>query len=135
MGLVMGRKRLNDGSNPAVTSIPVASTGNKYTTAIDISRGTNFSLKLKATSSGTIDVLVKLEQSHVVPDTEGASDVKYVTPEGVSNIINLTDGNWREVALSPIAAKFMRLLLDGQGSNHASTVVEGYLTMQEETNR
>ena len=94
--------------------------------------GSSFALSLKAASSGTVDVKVKLEQGHVLPATEGSSDAKWVVPEGVSDLITLTDTNWHHLTVSPVALPFLRLLLDGQGSNDASTTIEAHLSQQQE---
>ena len=119
-------------SSGVATPIAVASTANAYTHTKKIQYGSSFALSIKAASPGVVDVAVKLEQGHALPATEGASDAKWVIPEGVSTLITLTDTNWHHLTISPVALPFLRLLLDGQGSNDAGTTIEAHLSQQQE---
>mgnify|MGYP001592155017 FL=1 len=119
-------------SNGVAQAIAVNAAADVRTHSKKLVYGGSFALSLKAASSGVVSVIVKLEQAHVLPTTEGSSDVKWVTPEGVSNLITLSDTNWHHLTLSPVALPFLRLLLDGQAGNDASTTITAFLSKQEE---
>lgn len=120
-------------NSAGATSIPVASTATVYTKAIPLTLGRYFALSYKATSDGDVDLKIELEQSHKLPTTEGASDASYVVGEGISDIeTNLTDEFWHHASVSPIPVKYGRLKITGQGTNHASTVIEALLSIQEQ---
>lgn len=107
-----------------VTSIPVASTGTAYSRPFRLQGAVKFGIELTATSSGAVDVVVELE---------GSSDgTNFKEPDGASDLINLTDevAHIKSFADAAIpATKWGRLKFTGQGSNHASTVVAGYINV------
>lgn len=117
----------------ATTPIPVASTGTVYTPIFELYGGENFGVGLLAASSGTIDVLVELEESmsDMADITSETADVDMVEPDGFPDVINLTDGLLHMKQLTPVPAKYGRFKLTGQGSNHSSTTVRIDLFRQE----
>ena len=109
-------------------AIPVATTATVYTPSRNVKASEKFGLYLKAASSGTIDVAVRLEVGMVPPTTEEAADTtNFSVPNGFSDIVNLVDSNaWqKELDLPPFA--YIRLKLVGQGSNDATTTVTAKL--------
>lgn len=111
------------------TDIAVASTNTAYSKAFKLpTAGDNFSIAIKATSDGTVSLLVQLEQSWINLTEiggEGIANVKYVIPENASNIFtDLDDADWHIIAHSPVASPYARFKLTGQGSNDATTEVE-----------
>ena len=114
------------------TSIAVASTDTVYTRAFSLKWGEYFGLSLKATSDASVDVNVELEQSWQVPTTEGASDSNWAEPEGMSDLINVTDETVHIMGLSPKPFAYGRLKMTGQGSNSGTTTVRARLSKQEQ---
>lgn len=107
----------------ATTPIPVGNTVTEYSQSFPLAPGENFGIKLLADSDGTVDVLVELEVSMDLPSTEGSADDNFVEPEGFADILNLTDEDVHIKSISAPYAKYGRLKLTGQGSNHSSTTV------------
>lgn len=113
------------------TTIPVNAAEQVYCKSMVTTYGETFGLSLKA-SGTTPDVRVRIQQSHVLPTTEGASDVKYTVPTGVTNpYVSLTTTAWIHMSLSIIALKFLRIHLDGNAGNGADVTVEAYVSVQE----
>ncbi len=104
--------------------IAVASTGTVYTKSLDLGYKEYFALFLTATSSGTVNVVVTLEQSYRTPRPEGVADTEWVAPEGASTIITLSDENSHITPISSMKAlPYFRLKLVGDTGNDASTTV------------
>ncbi len=113
-------------NSTGVVAIPVATTSNVYTPAIKVGGARDFAVELKAASSGTIDVSVKMEVSMSAPaaSEEAIDAVNWVVPDGLSEIKNLVNSTMfaADIAI-PAGFPYVRFLLDGQGSNDASTTV------------
>lgn len=107
-----------------VTSIAVATTGTAYSDTFQLQAGRVYSFDYQATSDGTVEVAVTLEQSNRLPTTESAADLKYVVPEDAAAFdIDIGDELAHIKAYAPAATKFARLKFVGAGSNHSSTVI------------
>ena len=113
-----------------VSPIPVASAGTVYTPAFVLGFAESFGVGLLATSDGTVDVLVELEESMTEPTSE-AADVDCVEPDGFADVLNLTNELMHIKQITPVPAKYGRFKLTGQGANHASTTVRIELFLQE----
>jgi hypothetical protein len=117
------------------TAIGVNADEQIYTKSMQTTYGEVFALAIKATGT-TPNVKIHLQQSHVPPTTEGASDAKWVVPTGVTDpLLTLTDTNWHHIAISPIALKYMRLHLDGQAGSGADVTIEAHISRQEKWGR
>lgn len=115
-------------NSTGVIEIPIASTATVYTRSINVKMGEYFAFAYKATSDGAVKLKIEIEQSHVAPTTEEASDLKWVTPEGFSAIESaLADENWHIAKIEPICLPFLRLKITGLGAplaNDASTTLQ-----------
>lgn len=119
---------LADGS----TSIAVASTATVYTKAFKLAYAEYFSLFYKATSDGTVNAKLEIEECWELPSTEGSQDDDFVVPEGMSIIDTVTDETQHCKSLSPIVAEYARLKITGLAGNDASTTFRIRLGHQED---
>ena len=104
--------------------IPVATTAVIYTPIFELHAGWAFGVQAKATVvSGTPDIKIELEHCMTAPTYEAADTANAVIPDGFSAVITLTDELVHIKALSPVAAKYGRFKLTGQGSNPATATV------------
>ncbi len=104
------------------TSIAVGSTTTYYTKSFPLPKNRFFGLDILLSSSGTPDVKFELEEGNSRPDTENSSDAdEWAVTDTISGGISDTVAHIIEVA--PIAAKYGRIKITGQGSNHSSTTV------------
>lgn len=106
-----------------VAEIPVASTATVYTKSFMIGNVESMGLLAKATSDGSVQVLIEMEIGPAVPTTEGAADSNYFEAEGYPDIMTLVDEINHLKPITPIPMKYARFKLTGQGSNHSSTTV------------
>lgn len=104
--------------------IAVASTNTIYSNSMNLKQGYAFALMYKATSDGTVNVQMDIEQSDSKPITEGVTDTDWVTPENVATFDTITDENWHIKAFSPLATSYARAKFTGLGSNDASTTMQ-----------
>ena len=104
-----------------------------YSKSFKLTNRTQFSIWLKAAGT-TPRMDVFLEQSYVLPATEGASDANWVVPEGNSPIINdLADTNAHIVAnIAPAVMPYGRLKLVPNSGNSANTTLQAVLGVQSE---
>lgn len=113
-----------------ISPIAIAGEVTVYTPHFVLRGGDAFGINVLAASSGTVDLLVQLEQSESVPTLE-ASDVESVIPEGFANIINLTDKLVHIKQVTPIPQTYGRLKITGQSGNDASTTIRIKMFIQE----
>ena len=119
-------------NSSGVTSIPVAGTATVYTRSFSLRYAAYFALAYKATSDGNVNLKIELEQSWTDPTTEGSADANYVVPEGASEVdAGLTDENWHNVSLSPVAVPKARFKITGLSGNDDSTVLQLKLSLQQ----
>ena len=103
-----------------------------YTKAIKIAQGMYYGLHLKALSaSSTPTIKIELEQSSVLPTTEGSADGTYVVPDGVSAIYsNLNDEIWHVKSFTPVPMTYCRFKLTGLTGNPADATLQLKLFVQ-----
>jgi hypothetical protein len=101
--------------------IAVASTGAARTTYFALPKNNAFGVEIRFSSSGAVDVKVDLEEGNVPPATDKASDAAWVIGDAIST--GIVDTNTKILKVTPVVAKFGRILFTGQGSNHASVKV------------
>ena len=115
---------------------PVAGTANVNSHSIKIAGLRSLSVSIRAKSStGTPDLDIYLEQTHIKPVTEGEAigvDNGWQAPVGSSKLADITTETWQHFTVSPVALPYMRLLLDGQGANPADCTVEIWITRQQD---
>ncbi len=127
--------QLVDGAAGNANPIPVASTGTKYTKAINVSFAQYFSISYQLASTGTPDVQIDMEESvdGKEPVTEGASSSNFIIPGAISSIVtDEVTKTWKFVTLGPITARWIRFKLTGKNSNPADTTLNGYIHLQEQ---
>lgn len=112
----------------APSNVAIATTGTARTISVPLPRGASFSVELLFSSPGDVDVLVDAEEGNERPATEQVADANLVVPEStvgasVGRIGSITDENVHIINFSPVVAGVFRLLLTGQGSNNANTVL------------
>ena len=134
MGYRVSSGQLVDGAAGNANPIPVASTGVKYTKAINVEYSQFFSLSYQLTGA-TPDVQIDMEESvdgnH--PVTEGAASANFIIPASINSIVaDETTNNWKMVTLSPLTARWIRFKLTGKNSNPSTTTLNGYLHEQSE---
>jgi len=104
--------------------IAVAPTAVIYTKSINLKRGEFFAIWYKATSEGTVNIKIEIEQSYKLPTTEGAVDTDWVVPESMSAVIAaLDDENAHCESINPIAMPYLRLKITGGVGNDATTTL------------
>ena len=116
-----------------VTPIPVASDGVVYTPSLPIMGGEAWSATLLAASDGDVDLKVELEQGEAVPGTEEAVSTDWVEPDGMADILNVTDKVLHKKQVTPIPGMYCRFKITGQGTNDATTTIRIDLFRQEQT--
>lgn len=126
-------KAIQDGATD-VFDIPCGSTGVYYSRAIPIRLGKFFAAMWKATSSGTTTLKIEYEVGKKLPTTEGSADaVNWCTPDSASDVdTSLADENLHSDAVNPPAFPYMRFKITASGGNDASTVLNLWLSVQEE---
>ena len=134
MGYRVSSGKLVDGVAGNANPIPVASTGVKYTKAINVEYSQFFSLSYQL-AGATPDVQIDMEESvdGNPPINEGASSTNFIIPASISSIVaDETTNNWKMVTLSPLTARWIRFKLTGKNSNPSTTTLNGYLHEQSE---
>lgn len=115
------------------TAIAVASQAVVYTKATLTAWSEYFGLAYKAVSSnGTPDVTIQIEESWVLPSTEGSSDSNWVIPVSMSDVhTNLTAETYQIKTISLVPMPYLRFKITGNAGNNADTIVTIYLTTWE----
>jgi hypothetical protein len=135
MGYRVSSGQLVDGAAGNANPIPVASTGVKYTKAINVEYSQFFSLSYQLASTGSPDVQIDMEESMDgnPPVTEGAASANFIIPASITPMVtDETTKNWKMVTLSPLTARWIRFKLTGKNANPADTTLNGYLHEQSE---
>jgi len=130
MGYRVSSGQLVDGAAGNANPIPVASTGVKYTKAINVEYSQFFSLSYQLASTGSPDVQIDMEESMDgnPPVTEGAASANFIIPASITPMVtDETTKNWKMVTLSPLTARWIRFKLTGKNANPADTTLNGYL--------
>jgi len=120
-------------------AIAVNATADVYSNSFSIKYANAMVLMYKATvTTGTPDVDVYLEQSSRLPaGTSGGGEGEAGNAtdgwhQVGSKIADITSESWGSVTLSPVTLPYLRIKLDGQGSNPSTCTVELRLGLQEE---
>lgn len=114
----------------------IVSTANAYTHSKKIRMGQKFCLAYRAKSTvGTPDIDLYLEQTHIDPATvttgeNAAGDADNGWVQDATKKADITDENWHQITISPLALPFLRFLCDGQGANPADCTLELRLSVQ-----
>lgn len=125
----------SDGSGD---NVAVASTATVYSRGVNIPYAEAFCLSIRAqVASGTPDVDLYVEQTHVNPDgqTQGAAGdgtTGWGQVEGAAKALDITDTNWHHLTISPAVLPYLRLKAIGQGTNPASCTLEAYIHQLED---
>lgn len=117
------------------TSIAIASAATVYTKSFTMTMAEYYALCYKATSDGTVQLRIQLEQSYKLPATEGSADANWVVPENMADIEAadaLDDETQHHKVLNPICLEYGRFKITGGSSNHSSTVIRMLLSRQED---
>ena len=107
--------------------VTVGTTDTVFTKSQPLPRDASFSVELRFSSGGVVDVLVDVEQGNVRPTTEESADTtNYAIPENTSGssvgrVANIVNEVNHIINFSPVVSGFIRLKLTGQGSNAADT--------------
>jgi len=114
------------------TSILVSSTDVVYTKAFSLTKGEYFALSYKATSTvGSPSLLIELQQSYALPETEGLTDANWVEPENMPDIeSDLTAETQKHKSFSPLPLPYGRLKITGSATNREDTTLEIKLNKQ-----
>jgi hypothetical protein len=121
--------------------IPVAETANVYSRSQKIDHAKTFCLSVMAVvESGTPDVDLYLEQTHIDPASVASSEGiaasagnGWAQAVGASKIADIVAANtWYRFTITPLAVPYLRILCDGQGANPASTQLHMVLTAMED---
>ena len=115
------------------TTIAIASTATIYTKSWEWGTGEYFALDYIATSDGTVNLKIEVEQGNTLPGTEGSSDTDWVVAENAQDVESaLADETQHFKKLSPVVSKYGRLKITGGSGNDASTTLRAKLARQEE---
>jgi hypothetical protein len=114
------------------TTLNPAGTTTIYTKSIQTKYGEYFSVWYKASSPGVVNVTIQMEESWIVPTTQGSSDGNWVIPELARDIVtNLADENQHLTVLRPIVSPHIRFKITGVSTNDALTTLRMRIGLQE----
>jgi hypothetical protein len=129
---------LMGGCTPVLTSadsadILVNGTGVVYTKSFKLGNGQYFGMAARAASViGTGAVKIELEESPLLPTTEGAAETtRFVEPEGFSDIIDIADELMHVKTITPVPMMYGRYKITGAGGNPTDTIVNIWNFIQE----
>jgi hypothetical protein len=110
----------------------IAAEATFYTKALNVSKGTSFGIKTKALSAGgSPTIKIEVQQSDVLPATEGAADADYVSADGGADVYsNLNDEIWHVKQISLVPMTWCRLKITGLSGNPADATLEARLFQQ-----
>lgn len=116
------------------TSIAVAGEVTVYTKAFKLAFGEYFGIRYRGVSaSGDPNLKIELEESDVVPTSEGVADSNYVEPENMADIESaLTTETWHIKSLTPVPMPYGRFKITGNSGNPSDTIVNIKLVQQED---
>lgn len=115
-------------------TIAVASEAVVYTRSIDVSKGINFGLWLKATSAtGTPSIKVEMQHAPDIGVEGDAETGRWTIKEGASAIFaNVNDEVAHKETISPVPSKYIRFKLTGLAANPADSTIKMKTFIQEE---
>ncbi len=104
-------------------AIAVNQTATVYSESVNVTNGEYFALAYQASSGGTIDLKIELEESH--------DDVSFAEPPSLYDIeTSLEDSDYHCKTLKPIALPYIRMKITGGATNAASTTINLFLSIQ-----
>lgn len=104
-----------------------------YTKSFKLGNGQYFGMAARAVSvTGAAKVKIELEESPLLPTTEGASDTtRFVEPDGMSDIVDIADELMHIFTISPKPMPYGRYKITGAADNPADTIVNIWNFIQE----
>jgi hypothetical protein len=106
------------------STIAVASTATIYTKAFPTSLARYYGVWYIATSSGTVNLKIELEQSWTLPTTEGSADSNWVVIEDTGTLDSaLADEVAHVDRIYPKPMPYSRFKITGGTGNDASTTI------------
>lgn len=128
-----GDVRLINNASGAPAPIVIPNTTTVYSQSFKLYYGQVFGVWLQAgNGSGTANMKIQLEQSRIVPTTQGAADANWVIGDGVADVYsNLNDTNAHIKTLSPVPMKYGRFKITGLGSNPVDASITIWIFDQE----
>jgi len=115
-----------------VATIPIVGEVTVYTKSISLKSGEYFGIMYKATSDGTVNLSLEVEQSWTRPTTEGSSDAQWVEPSDIADVdAAITDEIWHARTLALVPLPYLRFRIIGLTGNDASTTIQIKVSKQE----
>lgn len=106
------------------STLAVAGVTTLWTETFLLEKDVTYSFEFIFASPGTVECDLSLEQGNSLPATETASSGNMVIPESAGFILeNVGDEVRHIVAYTPKVSKFLRVKVEGTGSNNAGTVL------------
>jgi hypothetical protein len=104
-----------------------------YTESFPLGNGQYFGIAAIAVSAtGTAGVKIELEESPLLPTTEGVAETtRFVEPDGFSDIMDIADELMHIKTVTPIPMMYGRYKITGSGTNPVDTIVNIWNFMQE----
>ena len=99
----------------------VTGTSTVYSLAFSVQDSEHFGIAYKVIGSAP-SVTLQVEESWMLPPTEGSSDSNWTVPSEIPTIATSfsTNNTWTLQSLSPVVAPFARIKIVGTGGNSAS---------------
>lgn len=114
------------------TNLAVASTGVVWTNAFKWGFASNFSIWIKCATNTSPAIKVELEESWILPVTEGASDSNWVVPDAYPPIFSdIVDTNAHIKGITPVFGKYARYKITGLAGNPSDATVTIKNSIQE----
>lgn len=137
--------RISTSSIPKITGAPgverVAATATVYGHSFRLGDGSDFAASLRASGTGTPDIDVYFEQTHVDPESVTSSEGVvgdatngWVQAQGASKVMDIVTNGWYDFVITPISLPFGRFKYIGQGANPADCDVQQNISQKEDAN-
>lgn len=111
-------------------TIAVDGTDVVYTRSFDVSGEQFFGASALASSGGTVNVKIELEQSFQPPTTEGAADDNWAVPDNTDILATVVNTTVRHFNLQPIPLRYLRFKITGLAGNDSTTSLTMKLSKQ-----
>ena len=109
------------------TTISVPTTSTVYTDTYRLDFVDYMAIKYQATSSGSVNLKIEMEQDVEAPATENIADADMTEPSDISDVdSSLTDENIHKKQFLPDSFQYYRFKITGQSGNDASTTLKIY---------
>lgn len=104
-----------------------------YTKSFPLKNGQYFGMAARAVSViGAAKVKIELEEGPLRPTVEGAAETtRFVEPDGMSDIIDITDELMHIKTITPVPMPYGRYKITGAAENPADTIVNIWNFIQE----